>query len=62
VRSGAGGSVGERSDNLGELKNAPGVHVVDGAALPNMAARNPNLTIMANVDRIGTTLATAWRK
>lgn len=55
-------AMGQRSNHLGEINGAPGVHVVDGAALPTMAARNPTLTIMANADRIATALATAWRK
>jgi choline dehydrogenase-like flavoprotein len=55
-------AMGRRSDTLGEVNGAPGLHTVDGAALPNLPARNPTLTIMANADRIGTALATAWRK
>jgi choline dehydrogenase-like flavoprotein len=55
-------AMGRHSDRLGEIHGAPGVHIVDGAALPGVPARNPTLTIMANADRIGTALATAWRK
>jgi choline dehydrogenase-like flavoprotein len=55
-------AMGTRSDRLGEVNGAPGLHVVDGAALPTMAARNPTLTIMANADRIGAALATVWRR
>lgn len=54
-------AMGRLSDPLGEIKGAPGLHVVDGAAFPSMPARNPTLTIMANADRIGTALAAAWR-
>lgn len=52
--------MGLYTDTLGQLAGAPGLHVVDGAVLPTMPARNPTLTIMANADRIGVTLATAW--
>ena len=54
-------AMGRQSDKLGEVKGAPGLHVVDGAAFPTMPARNPTLTIMANADRIGRALAAAWR-
>jgi choline dehydrogenase-like flavoprotein len=54
-------AMGVRSDRLGEVNGAPGLHTVDGAALPSLPARNPTLTIMANADRIGTALAAAWR-
>ena len=37
----------------GELKDAPGIYVADGASLPVLSARHPTLTIMANADRIG---------
>ncbi|MGP9820442.1 GMC oxidoreductase [Salinarimonas sp. NSM] len=40
-------------DRDGEVIGAPGLHVVDGAALPALAARHPTFTIMANADRIG---------
>ncbi len=55
-------AMGRLSDSFGEIKGAPGLHVVDGAAFPTMPARNPTLTIMANADRIGTALAAAWRQ
>jgi choline dehydrogenase-like flavoprotein len=54
-------AMGARSDRLGEINGAPGLHAVDGAALPSMSARNPTLTIMANADRIGMALAEVWR-
>ncbi len=41
----------------GALAGAPGVFVADGAALPLLSARHPTLTIMANADRIGRSLA-----
>lgn len=53
-------AMGRHSDTLGEVAGAPGLHVVDGAVLPTMPARNPTVTIMANADRIGAELATAW--
>ncbi len=54
-------AMGLHSNRLGEINGAPGLHAVDGAALPTMSARNPTLTIMANADRIGTALAARWR-
>lgn len=53
-------AMGRRSDRFGEIVGAPGVHAVDGAALPGMPARNPTLTIMANADRIAAALAARW--
>jgi choline dehydrogenase-like flavoprotein len=44
-------------DLLGELAGLPGVHVLDGAALPDLPARHCTLTIMANADRIARALA-----
>jgi choline dehydrogenase-like flavoprotein len=40
-----------------EVRGAPGLFVVDGAALPSLPARHCTLTIMANADRAGRTLA-----
>ncbi|MGJ8564278.1 MAG: GMC oxidoreductase [Alphaproteobacteria bacterium] len=37
---------------LGELRGAPGVYVVDGAALPKLSVKHPTFTFMANADRI----------
>jgi len=54
-------AMGRRSDKVGEVNGAPGLHVVDGAAFPTMPARNPTLTIMANANRIGRALAAAWK-
>ena len=45
------------SNDLGEVRGLPGVHVVDGAALTHIAAKPHTLTIMANADRIGGRLA-----
>src|SRR5262249_40040319 len=42
---------------LGELRAAPGLYVVDGAALPTLPSKHVTLTIMANADRIGRHLA-----
>ena len=41
----------------GEVSGAPGLFVVDGAALPALPAKHATLTIMANADRIGRRLA-----
>ena len=55
---GAGGGGGAIATTvLGELIRAPGLYVVDGAALPSLPASHPTLTIMANADRIGRALA-----
>lgn len=40
----------------GELAGLPGVHVIDGAALPKLPAKAHTLTIMANADRIARSL------
>lgn len=48
--------VGE-SGVLGEVAGLSGVHVVDGAALPDLSEKSHTLTIMANADRIGRQLA-----
>jgi choline dehydrogenase-like flavoprotein len=42
---------------FGELRAAPGLYVVDGAALPTLPSKHVTLTIMANADRIGRHLA-----
>ena len=47
------------ADAMGEVQGLPGVHVVDGAALTTLPARTHTLTVMANADRIATTLAAA---
>jgi choline dehydrogenase-like flavoprotein len=36
----------------GELHDAPGLYLVDGASLPHLSAKHPTFTIMANADRI----------
>jgi len=41
----------------GELAGVAGVFVADGAALPLLSARHPTLTIMAQADGVGRTLA-----
>lgn len=41
----------------GELRVAPGVFIVDAAALPSLPPKYPTLTIMANADRIGRHIA-----
>lgn len=41
----------------GELKDHPDLFVVDGSVLPHLPATHPTLTIMANADRIGETIA-----
>jgi choline dehydrogenase-like flavoprotein len=40
----------------GAVRGAPGVYVVDGAALPTLGGVPPTLTIMANALRIAETL------
>lgn len=52
-----GGRGAAATSATGELIGAPGVFIVDGAALPTLSARHPTLTIMANADRIGLALA-----
>lgn len=42
---------------LGEVKGMDGVYVVDGACLPILPAKSHTLTIMANADRIGRSIA-----
>lgn len=42
---------------LGEVAGQPGLHVVDGSALPSLPARHATLTIIANADRIAAALA-----
>ena len=50
--------IGElRTSVPGELQDQQGLHIVDGAILPSLPSRHVTLTIMANVDRIGTQLA-----
>lgn len=41
----------------GEVRGQPGLYVADGAALPDIPAKHPTLTIMANADRIGRAIA-----
>jgi choline dehydrogenase-like flavoprotein len=45
------------TDAQGQLVGIPGLHIADGAVLPQLAAKNPTFTIMANADRIGRHLA-----
>lgn len=45
------------TDSNGELEGLAGVHVVDGACLPELTEKSHMLTIMANADRIGHVLA-----
>lgn len=48
--------IGETSQ-LGEVSGLEGVYVVDGACLPSLPAKSHTLTIMANADRIGLSIA-----
>jgi len=52
-----GGSGPLATDAHGALLAASGVHVVDGAALPNLPAKHLTFTIMANADRIARAVA-----
>jgi choline dehydrogenase-like flavoprotein len=45
----------------GQLLAMPEVHVVDGAALPELPAKHLTFTIMANADRIARRMAADWR-
>lgn len=49
--------VAGETDAYGELVGAAGVHVVDGASLSALPAKSHTLTIMANADRIGRSVA-----
>lgn len=46
------------ANSHGEVQGLPGVYVVDGSALTALPAKVHTLTIMANADRIATTMAT----
>lgn len=52
-----GGAGPAATDDRGELRGAPGVYIADGASLPVLSARHPTLTIMANADWVGRSLA-----
>jgi choline dehydrogenase-like flavoprotein len=54
---GMGGDSAHGTSAFGELHAAPGLHIVDGAALPTLPSKYVTLTIMANADRIGRRLA-----
>ncbi len=45
------------TNEYGELAGLPGLHIVDGAVLASLPAKAHTLTIMANADRIGRSLA-----
>jgi len=46
-----------QTDAFGEIEGLSGVHVVDGACLPSLTEKSHTLTIMANADRIGRSVA-----
>jgi hypothetical protein len=48
---GGGGANGASS--LGQSAGAPGLHLVDGAALPRIPAKLTALTMMTSANRIG---------
>jgi hypothetical protein len=52
-----GAAAANGTNVLGELKDFPGLHIVDGAVLPTLPSKHGTLTIMANADRIGTALS-----
>jgi choline dehydrogenase-like flavoprotein len=56
---GGGGPTG--TDLSGALGSLPGLHIVDGAALPDLPARHCTLTIMANADRVARRLLSEGR-
>ncbi len=39
-------SVGRATDRTGQVKGVPGVHCIDGSALPSNVGRNPQISIM----------------
>ena len=45
------------ADHAGEVSGLPGVHVVDGGALTSVPPKPHTLSIMANADRIATSVA-----
>ncbi len=49
-------------DRLGQLYGEPGVHIVDGSVLPEIAARNLSLTLMANAMRSADALSKKIKK
>jgi hypothetical protein len=49
------------ADRFGELHGAQGLHIVDLSIFPAMPAKHHTLTMMANADRIGRTIAGRWR-
>lgn len=57
VHVGASLPMGRETSDLGEMNGCPGLFVVDGAVLPFIPAESHTLTIMANADRIGQSLA-----
>ncbi|NQW01893.1 MAG: GMC family oxidoreductase [Rhodospirillales bacterium] len=54
---GTGSSAAPHTSSLGELAGSPGLYVVDGAVLNQVAAKNPTFSIMANADRIARQIA-----
>lgn len=49
--------MGKITDQYGKLPDTDSVFVVDGSVLPNLPAKHPTFSIMANADRIGRRLA-----
>ncbi len=39
-------SVGRATDRMGQLREVPGVHAIDGSSLPSNVGRNPQISIM----------------
>ena len=50
-----------QTDRYGRLHGTPAVHIVDGACLPRLPAKNATLTIMANALRIARHIASTTR-
>jgi len=51
-----------QTDSFGQVYGVQGLHIVDGASLSNLPAKPHTLTIMANADRIGRTLAVELKR
>lgn len=55
------GQGGHATDLLGQPGGLDGLHLLDGACLPRLSARNPTLMIMANARRLASAISTLER-